>query len=370
MTLLLGAALAALCPPIASLPSDAQPTALQAAAAAGKAPMAFYVAGAGTPSAFGAAAGPADPKQRPMTTDTPLRIASNTKTFVAATILRLHEQGRIDLDAPIAPLLDPALVRILEADGYRTGTITVRQLMSHSAGLYDQGSDPRFIKRVLADPDHRWTRAELVGLTTDYADPQSAPGTEFLYSDAGYILLGDIVERLTGKPLAAAVREQLGLDRLGLGATWWEIAEAAPAGAPARAHQYIDGVDATAVHPSFDLFGGGGLLMSARDLALFTAALFEGRVFDRPETLATMLEPGPHRGAEGYRLGMIVRQADGREIYFHTGFWGTAAYYDPRTRRAVAGVTTEQKAFRAKVTPIIESLLGIETAACDKPAAE
>ncbi len=59
---------------------------------------------------------------------------------------------------------------------------------------------------MLADPGHVWTREEQIRLMTTYADPQSQPGTEFKYSDDDYILLGDIVERITGKELAAAVR--------------------------------------------------------------------------------------------------------------------------------------------------------------------
>ena len=102
-------------------------------------PIAVFVAGRDPQASYGAATGAADlDAQRPLTVDTPLRIASNTKTFVAATVLRLWEQGRIDLDAPIAPLLTTALDRLLRDDGYRTDRITVRHLLSHSAGLYER----------------------------------------------------------------------------------------------------------------------------------------------------------------------------------------------------------------------------------------
>lgn len=168
----------------------------------------------------------------------------------------------------LAPLLSPRLEEMLRADGYETGPITVRQLMSHSAGLYDHGGDPRFTKTILADPAHVWTREELVRLSIDYADPQSAPGREFRYSDTGYILLGDIVERITGESVGAAVRRLLRLNRLGLASSLWEMMEPTPAGAPQRARQSIGDVDATEVHASMDLFGGRGPVMSARDLAL------------------------------------------------------------------------------------------------------
>lgn len=315
--------------------------------------MAVFIAGA---EARGAAAGEAA-AGTPLTVDTPVRIASNTKTFVAATLLRLWEQGRIDLDAPVGPLLTPALDRLLRDDGYDTGRITVRQVMSHSAGFYDHGGDPRFIEAVMADPTHVWTREELVRLSMSYADPQSPPGTEFRYSDTGYILLGDIIERITGKNLAASVREQLRLDRLGLGATWWERFEQPPAGAAARARQWLGERDATGFDPSMDLYGGGGLLMSARDLATFFAALFESRVFDKPETLREMLWQGPHRGAHIYRLGIFVKRVGEEEFYWHSGFWGTVAYYSPRRRIAVAGITANQDGYR-RLIATVEQLVG------------
>ena len=97
--------------------------------------------------------------------------------------------------------------------------------------------------------------------------------------------------------------------------------------------------------------------MSARDLATFIRALFGGRVFDRPETLREMLKPGPHRGGDQYRLGVFVKQAGGREYYWHSGFWGTIVYYDPKGWTAVAGVTTNQEGFAA-LREIVERTIG------------
>jgi D-alanyl-D-alanine carboxypeptidase len=88
--------------------------------------------------------------------------------------------------------------------------------------------------------------------------------------------------------------------------------------------------------------------MSARDLAIFFAALFERRVFDRPETLAEMLRRGPHQRADHYRLGVfVISTADGRDIYWHSGFWGTIVAYDPQAKMAVSGMTTNQDNFLA-----------------------
>lgn len=337
--------------------SAPSPDSLRAAVDAAERPTAIFVAGRGVNQPHGAASGEAGPGA-PLTTDTPLRLASNTKTFVAATVLRLWETDRLDLDAPIAPLLTPRLAELLEADGYDTRRITVRHLLSHSAGLYDHGGDPRFTETITANPDRRWTREELVRLSMAYADPQNEPGVEFRYSDTGYILLGDIIERLTGHDLAGAVRTELGFERLGLRSTWWEVMETPPAGAAPRARQWLGDVDATDIHASMDLYGGGGLVMSMRDLAVFTAALFEGRVFDRPETLGEMFWKGSHKDADRYRLGVFVKRVGTEEFYWHSGFWGTLAYYAPASGVAVAGATTNQDGFRNLVA-VVEQAAGV-----------
>ena len=92
--------------------------------------------------------------------------------------------------------------------------------------------------------------------------------------------------------------------------------------------------------------------MSAKDLAILTAALLEGRLFERPGTLQEMLWQGPHKGADGYRLGVFVGRANGRDYYWHSGYWGTVAYYVPDTGIAVAGVTNNQDAYRRLVNAV------------------
>jgi D-alanyl-D-alanine carboxypeptidase len=319
--------------------------------------MAVFVSGKSVPNPWGVAAGMADASTaRLLSPDTPLRVASNTKTFVAATVLRLWEQGVIPLDAPIGPLLAPTLERLLSSRGYHTEKITVRHLLSHSAGVYDHADDPRYFKAVLADPTHHWTREEQVGLSCRYAGPTSEPGQRYTYSDTGYVLLGDIVERVTQAPLAQSVRHQLRFDERGLASTWWELVESQPAQTQARARQFLDDAavtDVTDLSATLDLYGGGGLVMSVRDLATFHQDLFEHRVFDNPATLAEMLRRGEHEGAEEYRLGISVKRVGGRECYSHAGFWGTAVYYSPDAGVSIAGFTTH-RASRPALVAVLE----------------
>ncbi|MDH4985695.1 serine hydrolase [Aminobacter anthyllidis] len=323
-------------------------------------PLALFATGKGLERPWGAAAGMADEKAgRPMSADTPLRVASNTKTFVAATVLRLWERGLVDLDGPIAPLVDPLFNDLLAAAGYRTDRITVRHLLNHSGGLVDHTDDPEFFATVLREPQRFWTREEQVRMGAKFSAPLSEPGTRHSYSDTGYILLGDIVERISGTTLATTVRREMAFERLGLATSWWEIAEPEPALAEPRARQFFGDVDATGISASMDLYGGGGLVMSVRDLATLFAALFEGRVFDSPDTLREMLSQGRHEGAANYRLGISVETVGGAELYSHLGFWGTAAYYAPARGIAVAGFATRREA-RDTLVSVIQQVLAAE----------
>lgn len=282
------------------------------------------------------AAGIADPQGgRPMTTGTPSRIASNTKTFVAAAILRLSEEGALGLDDAIAKHLPVEYVAMLEGDGYDTEAMTLRHLLTHTSGLFDHSALDRYTEAIVADPEHRWTRTEQVTGAVDWGDPHGKPGEFYTYCDTGYVLLGSVIEQASGQPLAVAVRTLLNFEDLGLDSTWWESLEPRPAGVPARAHQFYGELDMFDFDPSFDLYGGGGLVSTVGDLARFYRALFTGGVFADPMTAEIMLttvdgaEALPDAGPAGYRMGIWVADVGGLNTYRHTGFFGTLAAYVP-----------------------------------------
>ncbi len=293
-----------------------------------------------------AAAGVADTQGRAFTASTPIRIASNTKTFVAAAALRLYEQGALDLDAPVEGLLDPDLAALLVSDGYDLQAITPRLLLMHSAGIAEHADDT-YAGAVMQDPTRVWTRADQVAFGMENTDPVGAPGERFSYSDTGYVLLGDIMERISGAPLHEIVRRELKLDELDLSETWWERFEEPPAGAAPRARQYLDGYDITDVDASMDLYGGGGLVSSPRDMARFMAALFNGEVFEQPGTLSLMTDAPGQPTPDRYRLGVFIDLIGEDEVFSHSGFWGTYAAYAPSTGTAAAGVVLDPAAFRA-----------------------
>jgi len=273
----------------------------------------------------------------------PLRIASNTKTFVAVTTLRLWEEGVLDLDALMAGYLTPEQARILRDDGYDLEAITLRHLLTHTSGLVDHGAQGEYLQAILADPQRDWTREDQIRGATVWGEPLGSPGTSFSYSDTGYILLGQVIEKATGTTLAAAVRQQVGFARLGLDSTWWERIESKPAAACQRAHQYLGAHDTHGWNPSLDLHGGGGLVTTMADLARFWYSLFAGKVFARTSTLQTLLTTPVEAVVDGYRMGVFEREFGGLTVYGHSGFWGTRAIYVPDLDLALAAAVTQQE---------------------------
>ena len=106
--------------------------------------------------AWSGAAGLADRSSRtPLTTAAPFRIASVTKTFTAAAILRLAENGKLTLDDPIGQHLSSYTVALLRHGGYDVSAIGVRNLLQHTSGLHDYADDPAYQTFVLGHPRHR-----------------------------------------------------------------------------------------------------------------------------------------------------------------------------------------------------------------------
>ncbi|HEX3232759.1 MAG TPA: serine hydrolase domain-containing protein [Gemmatimonadales bacterium] len=259
----------------------------------------------------------------PNTIATRFRIASTTKQFTAALVLRLVESGKLRLDGHIVDYL-PDYPR---PQGEQ---ITLEHLLTHSSGLPDYPGLPRFYE------DHA-TRAhttrELLALfdTLPLAFP---PGSKWEYSNSGYVVLGAIIERVTDTTYAAALRQHL-LIPLGLNDTGYddpaEITER-------RASGYIRTADGVRNAPFIDpstVFSAGMLRSSAHDLLRWAELLRAGRVFRDTADAAAMVAPhlptGLPLGAYGYGVFIGTQSLGGRPttviqhggtIYgFTSGFW-------------------------------------------------
>lgn len=139
--------------------------------------------------------------------------------------------------------------------------------------------------------------------------------------------------------MGGAIRELVGFERLGLRHTWHETVELEPTDLPQLSHQYEGEVDIAGIDPSVDLWGGGGLMSTCRDLARFLRALLRGDVFHDPATLGemtTLLEGIPAAeemavGDDPSDAGMFIFRAEagGETWWGHDGWWGTTVYTCP-----------------------------------------
>ncbi|MCI5046395.1 MAG: beta-lactamase family protein [Aquisalinus sp.] len=292
-----------------------------------------------------AATGQADPSGTPMSAETPVRIASITKTFVAAAVLRLSEEQKLDLDASISELLAPELNALLANDGYNTNRITVRHLLMHVGGLSDHVGD-EYVEQIFTSPEKVWAPQEQLELLVSTTDPVAEPGVAFSYSDSGYIVLGEILRGVTGLPLHQAVRELIKLDQFDTPTIYWDEVEQPGHDVRDRAHQWFEGTDIYYLHGSMDGHGGGGLVASVEDIAELYHALFTNKIFTNPSTLELMKTAPGHPEDSPYRLGLFTSAVGDIETFHHSGFWGTYAVHVPSLNLTVAAVALDNKGYR------------------------
>ena len=238
----------------------------------------------------------------PNTPDTKFRIGSITKQFTAALILRLVEEGRLGLDAPVREVLP-------EYPQPQGDQITIHHLLNHTSGIPSYTNQPGFMEDGARDP---LSPRGILELT--WSEPlEFEPGSRFNYSNSGYVLLGWIIERVTGQPYDSALRERI-LDPLGLRDTGYdhesEVRQRGAFGYNRTLTGYHNAryIDTSLPHAA------GMLYSTVEDLYRWNRALHGAEVFDDPESLILMTTPGLEE--YGYGLGIRDRRIgdDGPEV--------------------------------------------------------
>lgn len=261
----------------------------------------------------------------------PAIIASNTKTYVAAAIVKLVEQGKLQLNQPIENSINPKTKQLLQGDGYNVNQITIKHLLSHTSGIADYVNDEYFAF-VFENKSHEWSRDEQIQFAIEKEEPIAEAGKVFKYGDINYLLLTEIIENKTRKPFYTAVRELLDFKKHKLNATWWYSLEDYPKNVLPLVEQYYKEYDVAVsdLHPSFDLYGGGGLAATTKDLAMFFQLLFEGKIVKNKKLLEQMHTYVLPKEESIYCLGVqnisFYHTITG---YYHGGFWGTDSMYIP-----------------------------------------
>jgi D-alanyl-D-alanine carboxypeptidase len=210
--------------------------------------------------------------------DDRFRIGSVTKTFLATVVLQLVGEGKLDLDDPVEQVL-PGKLR--GGDG-----ITLLQLLQQTSGLYDYLGDQRIYRPYLnGNVGYVWTPSQLLAIANEHK-PRFRPGTKWEYSNTNYLVLGLIVEAVTGNPVGTELRRRV-FERAGLRATTFDTK---PTIAGRHMHGYLPLnkrlTDVSVVSPSA-AWTAGAIVSSAEDVARFYRALLSGRLL-RPDLLRRM----------------------------------------------------------------------------------
>ncbi|MER6943039.1 serine hydrolase domain-containing protein [Nonomuraea sp. NPDC000554] len=244
-----------------------------------------------------------------------VRIGSHTKTFAAAVVLQLAGEGKLDLDARIEKYL-PGVVRGNGNDGRG---ITSRQLLQHTSGLpeYTDFSTLFDIRHTYFEP------RDLIDKALGQK-PQFAPGKAWTYNNTGYVLLGLIVQKVTGRPMGDEVTNRI-IKPLGLRDTYWpRVGEQTIRGThPNGYHANKSGelVKFTRMDPSWG-WTSGNLISTPRDVTRFLGALLGGKLLkpaQLKEMKRTIEAPALPPGWE-YGLGLMkIKLSCGGYAWGHGG---------------------------------------------------
>ncbi|WP_067542096.1 serine hydrolase domain-containing protein [Nocardia crassostreae] len=263
-----------------------------------------------------------------------MRIASNTKSFVAAVVLQLVAEGRVELDAPVDRYI-PGAVHGPGGDG---NVVTVRNLLQHTSGIPDylNGLDLESVEALRAGRSIEEMIEIGMAKTAEFA-----PGEKAQYSNTNYLLAGQVITRVTGMAVGIEVTRRI-LIPLELHNTYWPLypAEQVLRVPHARAYHEFNcaRVDITDIDPGWGL-PDGAMVSSGADLNRFFMALLSGRVL-APAQLAEMqatVPSGDARRSEEFGLGLFRWTTScGLEAWGHGGtMHGTFVYGGATTERSV-----------------------------------
>jgi D-alanyl-D-alanine carboxypeptidase len=214
-------------------------------------------------------------------------IASTTKLYVAALVMQLRAEGRLELDTPAAGYLDPAVmagIHVLRGVD-AGGRITIRELLSHTSGIADyfeqrQRDGSTQIGKAL-QADFAWTFADVLRITKDELTPRFAPSTpgKAFYSDTNYQLLGAVIEAVTGASFEDTLRERI-LAPLALAETYPFTLGTVERYDSVAAMLY-DKQRVAIPKAMASVRADGGMVSTASDGLTFLEAFMTGRLFPR-----------------------------------------------------------------------------------------
>jgi D-alanyl-D-alanine carboxypeptidase len=258
---------------------------------------------------------------KPMQRNDHFRIGSVTKTFTVTVLLQLADEKKLGLDDPVSKYLS------FVPNGQN---ISLRMLANMTSGLFSYTEDYAWVTTAFSDFQQIWTPRQLVDVGIGHP-PNFAPGTGWHYSNTNTVLLGMIIEQVSGKAIQEVYAERL-FKPLGLQNTSWPTTSAMPAPyAHGITEQTLDGKQADATHrnPSW-AFTAGQLISTVDDLKVWAKSYTTGTLLspEMQKQRLTYVTFPPNTDQKKYGLGI----GSDRGWLGHTGElpgYNTGAYYLP-----------------------------------------
>ena len=284
-----------------------------------------------------------DGKKSPSTVDQPFHIASIGKVFTAVIIFQLHSDGKISVEEKVEKYLPKDLLKDLYViDGLDySQEVTIKQLLSHTSGVADyfeseDKKSPGIINEIPKQPDKFWSPTEILDYTRKNKTPVAKPGKIFHYSDTGYILLGLLIEKVTGKKYEDILIDKI-LNPLGMKNTYmYYRSEPLSKDKKKISPMMLGKLEVTDYKSISSDWTGGGIISTTEDLFLFHKALIEGKIL-RKEFYEYM--KGKNKFLDGIYYGyglMTVNFGDilfimkgTPKLYGHSGLLSTLMFYSP-----------------------------------------
>ena len=291
--------------------------------------------------------------------DMVFRIGSETKSFTAVAVMILVERGVLSLDDAIREHISDLPVRF--------DSVSIRQLLSHTSGVPDLFDEPYYDlmeEKFFALVNDDVNIDEFLDLFT-HRDLDFAPGSAFSYSNAGYYLLGRLIERASGMEYAQFLSQAI-FQPLQLRSTrYYSNVDVIPGRVPG----YLD--DDTVVIrnpysclPGSILYAAGGLLSSVDDLARFHLGLHGGELLN-PASTAALFTPetrGVLPGPTHYGLGFFIGRLKGKAIYWHGGDaygFSASSFYLPDEQIFVAILSNNPRKTTRDLDPIAKRIAAL-----------
>lgn len=278
----------------------------------------------------------------------PFHAASVGKLFTAVMIGQLIEEGKLDWQTKISTVLKPgSLDRLFIVSGKDyTSQVTILQLLEHTSGVADYFSDRpangggTAAELMLKYPQRRWSPDDLLNFNRKHLQALAEPGKTFHYSDTGYVLLGLVIEKITGRSFHQNLSQRI-FTPLQMKDSYMP-GRSRPANKNAKplGRTWFQGVEVSSF-PSITVdWAGGGVVTTLEDLMKFNRSLFEDRLL-RPSTMKVLAQfdhtfkTGMHygRGMMEYHFDEFFPLLRGYPLWRgHLGILSTHALYDPERR--------------------------------------